>query len=379
MFRVKAKHGEARLGQLTTQHGIIETPCFMPIATRGSVKFLRNSDFADIGNQLLLANAYHLYLRPGLETLRSVGGLHQLMNWSKPILTDSGGFQAFSLSGLRKLSEDGVQFQSHLDGKTCFFTPELSMEIQAAIASDIWMCFDYFPGYPATATAAKAAVDLTARWAKRCLTWHTHYVQHSVLGQQLKPQLFAIVQGSSFADLRQQSAADLTAHDFSGFAVGGLAVGEPVEVMYAMLDVTTPLLPSDKPRYLMGVGQPEQIVEAVKRGIDMFDCVLPTRNARHGQMYVRTEEELVDSALTKVNYRRFNITSAEYSADLSVIDPWCSCSTCVGGYTKAYVRHLLTVSEPLGLALATVHNVTLYVELMKKIRQQLSLKSSAHE
>ena len=371
MFRLIAAKGQARLGELTTTHGVIQTPCFMPIATRGSVKFLRNNDFAAIGNQILLANAYHLYLRPGLETLRTIGGLHALMNWSKPILTDSGGFQVFSLAHLRKLTDDGVKFQSHLDGRECFFTPELSMEIQATIGSDIWMCFDYFPGYPASFSDAQAAVTTTTKWAQRCSMWHSNYVQHSALGQQLKPQLFAIVQGSSFSELRQTSAAALTAQNFDGYAIGGLAVGEPVEVMYQMLDVTMPLLPANKPRYLMGVGQPEQMLEAVKRGVDMFDCVLPTRNARHGQMYVRTAEQLVGPELDRVNYRRFNITSAQFSSDTSVLDPWCQCSTCSAGYSKAYLRHLLTIGEPLGLALATVHNVTLYVELMRQIRQHL--------
>ncbi len=345
--------------ELVTRHGTVRLPAFMPIATRGSVKHIANTDLTSIGNDILLANAYHLFLRPGLEVLRAVGGLHHLMNWSKPILTDSGGFQVFSLAKLRKVTDAGVRFNSHIDGAEYLFTPELSMEIQQAIGSDIAMAFDYFPGYPASRSEAERSVALTTAWAKRCLDHKGN------------EKLFAIVQGSSYADLRKQSAEALTSLPFDGYAIGGLAVGEPVEVMYQMLDVTVPLLPKDKPRYLMGVGQPEQILEAVKRGIDLFDCVLPTRNARHGQVYLHTAEQLVDSNLINVAYRKINITSSVHKTDLQPLDPFCHCTTCTSGYSRAYIRHLFTVNEPLGLRLAAIHNVSFYIELMNTIRRHI--------
>lgn len=335
----------------------------MPIATRGAVKFLNNRDFAAIGNQILLANAYHLYLRPGLEVLRTIGGLHQLMNWSKPILSDSGGFQVFSLVHLRQLETDGVRFQSHIDGRACFFTPELSMEIQAAIGADIWMCFDYFPGYPATWGQAELSMERTTAWAQRCVQWHSAHQATSLL--------FGIVQGASFTDWRLTSAAALVELDLAGYAIGGLAVGEPVETMYEMLQITLPHLPVVKPRYLMGVGQPEQILTAVKLGVDMFDCVLPTRNARHGQVYLHTTPQLVPPDLASVAYERCQISSARFSTDQQPLDPLCHCQTCTSGYSRAYLRHLFSVGEPLGLYLTTVHNVSFYIELLRTIREQI--------
>lgn len=360
MFKIERQTGKARLGSLTTAHGVVSTPAFMPIATRGTVKHLHQDDFTQIGNDILLSNAYHLYLRPGLDILRGMGGLHGLMHWDKPILTDSGGFQVFSLAHLRKLDPNGVRFNSHIDGAELMFTPELSMEIQHAIGSDIWMCFDYFPGFPATQTAAAQSVELTTAWAKRCKAYHQANSNASLL--------FAIVQGSSYPVLRQQSARELTEIGFDGYAVGGLAVGEPPEVMYQMLDVTVPELPADKPHYLMGVGQPEQILEAVKRGIDLFDCVLPTRNARHGQAYIHEAAQLVDSKLERVAYTKMNVTAASYQLDTAPLDPLCACSTCASGYTRAYLRHLFSVNEPLGMRLLTVHNVHFYIELMRTIR-----------
>lgn len=238
-------------------------------------------------------------------------------------------------------------------------TPELSMEIQQVIGSDIQMCFDYFPGFPASRADAEHSVALTTQWAKRCKDYSSPH------------GLFAIVQGSSFADLRQQSAQELVQIGFDGYAIGGLAVGEPTEVMYAMLDTTIPLLPSDKPHYLMGVGQPEQILEAVKRGVDLFDCVLPSRNARHGQVYMHTQAELVDTELTAVQYRKINLTSSEYKTDVQALDPLCHCSTCQSGYSRAYLRHLFSVAEPLAQRLTTVHNVSFYIELMRTIRHQI--------
>lgn len=350
----------ARTLEIQTKHGIVRTPAFMPIATQGAVKHLHWSDLATIGNDILLSNAYHLFLRPGLEVLRHLGGLHQLMNWNKPILTDSGGFQVFSLAKLRTVTNDGVRFNSHIDGAEYLFTPELSMEIQQAIGSDIQMCFDYFPGYPASRAEAERSVELTTQWARRCVE-----TRHGV------SLLFAIVQGSSFSDLRKQSVAELVHIGFDGYAVGGLAVGEPVEVMYQMLDTTVPLLPVDRPRYLMGVGQPEQILEAIKRGIDMFDCVLPTRNARHGQIYLHTAEQLVDATLTNVAYTKINITSSIFKTDLKPLDPFCPCATCQSGYSRAYLRHLFSVNEPLGLRLAVIHNVSFYIELLSTIRSHI--------
>ncbi len=369
MWTEQTRLGQARAGILTTGHGTVPTPAFMPIATRGAVKHLANSDLAQIGNDILLANTYHLYLRPGLDTLRAVGGLHQLMHWDKPILTDSGGFQVFSLAHLRKLTPDGVRFNSHIDGAELFMTPELSMEIQQVIGSDIQMCFDYFPGFPASRADAEHSVALTTQWAKRC----KDYSPSPKEGEGARGRgLFAIVQGSSYADLRQQSAKELVQIGFDGYAIGGLAVGEPADVMYAMLDVTVPLLPQDKPHYLMGVGQPEQILEAVKRGVDLFDCVLPSRNARHGQVYVHTAAELVDPQLMGVQYCKINMTSSEYKADTQVLDPLCQCATCQAGYSRAYLRHLFSVAEPLAQRLTTVHNVSFYIELMRTIRKQIS-------
>jgi len=366
MFQVLGQRGQARRGQLNTGHGVVETPTFMPIATRGSVKHLANTDLAELGNDILLANTYHLYLRPGLEALRQVGGLHKLMNWSKPILTDSGGFQVFSLSQLRKLLPDGVKFQSHIDGSEHFLTPELSMEIQSVIGSDIWMCFDYFPGFPAPRTEVEKSVTLTTTWAERCKMW-----KDSTLNPTPNTLLFGIVQGSSFADLRVRSAKELVAIGFDGYAVGGLAVGEPPEVMYQMLDVTVPELPADVPHYLMGVGQPEQILEAVKRGIDMFDCVLPSRNARHGQLYIHTQPDLIDADFTTVAYKKITLPSAAYKTDLQPLDPFCHCTTCTSGYSRAYLRHLFSVGEPLAQRLATVHNIAFYIELMRNIREKI--------
>lgn len=368
MFTLNHTWQKARQGVLHTAHGDIPTPCFMPIATKGAVQYVSNRDFESINNDILLSNTYHLYLRPGLDTLRASGGLHTLMNWSKPILTDSGGFQVFSLAQLRKLTEHGVVFQSHIDGRTIEFTPELSMEIQSVIGSDIWMCFDYFPGYPATHTVTEYSVNLTTRWAKRCLDWYQ-------TNSNADHKLFGIVQGSVYDDLRVMSAQQLTALDFSGYAVGGLAVGEPVEEMYHALDVTVPHLPTNKPRYLMGVGQPEQILQAVLRGVDMFDCVLPTRNARHGQVYVHTATDLVDAALSTVAYEKMTIKAERYKTDNQPLDVYCNCSTCTSGYSRAYIRHLYTVNDPLAKQLCTVHNVSFYIELLRTLRERIMVYS----
>ena len=372
MFSVQHSFGAARTGQLQTGHGIIPTPCFMPIATLGAVKNLTTVDLETIPTDVVLANAYHLYVRPGLDIIRRLGGLHQFMNWSKPILTDSGGYQVFSLAALRQITDLGVTFQSHIDGATIHFTPELAMEIQATLGSDIWMCFDYFPGYPAEPATIARSVQLTSAWAQRCLTWYQHYLAASHVAREHSPQLFAIVQGGDDVALRLQSANQLVNLPFSGYAIGGLAVGEPTPLMYQMIDLVVPQLPVHKPRYLMGVGQPEQILEAVQRGIDMFDCVLPTRNARHGQIYIHTPNQPVVSAdLTQVQYHKLHLTSSQYKTDRQPLDPSCDCSTCDSGYSRAYLRHLFNVNEFLGKRLTTVHNVHFYIQLLHAIRSAI--------
>ncbi len=364
-FNVVATLGSARSGDLTLPHGVVQTPVFMPIATKGAVKYLSQEDLDALGPEIILSNTYHLYLRPGVDVLNEFGGLHALMNWKKPILTDSGGFQVFSLAKLRKLTDDGVTFNSHIDGREIHFTPELSMDIQAAIGSDIWMAFDYFPGYPATRADAQRSIDLTTAWAERSLNRQKEVnVTNS--------KLFGIVQGSSFKDLRAESAQQLTELGFDGYAIGGLAVGEPSEVMYEMIEATEPYLPSDRPRYLMGVGQPEQLLEAAKRGIDMFDCVLPTRNARHGQVYIHASDEpLVPADLSTVNYKKITIKAAQYKIDKQVLDPYCDCLTCSAGYARGYIRHLFTVNEALAQRLTTIHNVSLYLKTMRLIRTHI--------
>jgi queuine tRNA-ribosyltransferase len=370
-FSLLATHSSgARRGQLSTPAGDVQTPFFMPIATKGAVKTLAAEDLWTLEQSvdsdttpIVLSNTYHLYLKPGLDVLQDIGGLHSLMKWNGAVLTDSGGFQIFSLKGLRTLTDEGVEFQSHLDGSRHMITPEKSMEIQSVIGSNIWMAFDYFPGYPAKREEAEYSVRLTTEWAQRCRNWSAAHDG----GQ----QLFGIVQGSTFADLREQSARELTDIGFDGYAIGGLAVGEPAEVMYEVLEMTTPHLPENTPRYLMGVGTPEQILEAVKRGVDMFDCVIPTRNARHGSLFVRTQERLVDAPLERVAYEKVNARGAKFANDSAVIDPFCACSVCAAGHSKAYLRHLFNVGEPLAARMATIHNVTFYRQLMKEIRDAI--------
>lgn len=367
MFTLHTTHNSGiRRGQLQTAHGTLQTPLFMPIATKGAVKTLSALDVEEIEraadpetDPIVLSNTYHLYLKPGLDVLRKAGGLHKFMGWEHSILTDSGGFQVFSLANLRKLTDDGVEFNSHLDGSKHVFTPELSMEIQSVIGADIWMAFDYFPGYPASRKDAEYSVKLTTAWAKRCREWVDKYAGRE------NHKLFGIVQGSTFADLRAQSASELLEIGFDGYAVGGLAVGEPVEVLYEVLDATVPHLPEDKPRYLMGVGLPEQILEATKRGIDMFDCVIPTRNARHGTLFIHTQPQLLASDHSTVYYEKINIRGAAYETDFTPVDEFCDCSTCRGPYTRAYIRHLFTVNEPLAARLATVHNIHFYRKLLE--------------
>lgn len=347
--------------EIITSHGKLQTPFFMPIATRGAVKFLHNDDFKKLQNQILLSNAYHLYLKPGLEIIKKAGGLHKFMNWDKPILTDSGGYQVFSLAKMRKIEEKGVRFKSTYDGSEHFFTPEKVIEIQETLNSDIMMALDECPPYPCTYEYAKASQEMTTRWAARCKKYFQSSSGDSLSLRSKNPSLrtrallFGIVQGSVYKDLRIKSAKELVAMDFDGYAIGGLAVGEPIEEMYKILDIVCPLLPKDKPRYLMGVGQPEQILEAVKRGVDMFDCVLPTRNARHGFLYI--------------NSGILRIKSEKYKEDFKPLDPACECATCKSGYTRAYIRHLFNVDEPLAMRLTSIHNLHFYLQLMQEIKK----------
>lgn len=343
----EAKDCKARLGKLYTPHGVVETPIFMPVGTRATVKAMTPEEVRDLGAQIILSNTYHLYLRPGHELIKEAGGLHKFMNWHGPILTDSGGFQVFSLGNLRKIKEEGVEFKSHIDGSTHFISPEKSIEIQNALGSDIIMCFDECTPYPCSYEYAKESMERTTRWAKRCKEYHKNWD---------KQGLFGIVQGSMFRDLREQSAKDLVDLDFPGYAIGGLSVGEPTELMCEVLDYTTPLLPKNKPRYLMGVGTPDYLFEAVIRGVDMADCVLPTRVARNG------------TVLT--SHGKLVIRNAKYSKDFSKLDPECDCYTCTN-YSRAYIRHLFNVNEILGARLTTIHNLYFLIKLMENIRKAI--------
>ncbi|HEX3033481.1 MAG TPA: tRNA guanosine(34) transglycosylase Tgt [Bacillota bacterium] len=342
----QCKHTGARAGRLHTPHGVIETPVFMPVGTQATVKTLTPEELKEIGAEIILSNTYHLYLRPGHELVRQAGGLHQFMHWDRPILTDSGGFQVFSLGPLRKITEEGVAFKSHLDGSSHFISPEIATQIQMALGSTIAMAFDECAPYPCTHEYAKASLERTSRWAERCIKAHD-----------LKNQaLFGIIQGGVFRDLREQSAREITALDFPGYAIGGLSVGEPKPLMYEVLDYTVPLMPVDKPRYLMGVGSPDCLLEGVGYGVDMFDCVLPTRIARNG------------TATT--TYGKVVIRNAVHTRDFSPLDPECECYTCKN-YTRAYLRHLFKAEETLGLRLLSIHNLHFLIQLMKGMRQAI--------
>ena len=340
----QCKQSGARLGRLHTPHGVIETPVFMPVGTQASVKGISPDELRGIGAGIILSNTYHLYLRPGHEIVREAGGLHGFMNWDGAILTDSGGFQVFSVSKLRKITEEGVAFRSHLDGAAKFLSPEVAMEIENALGADIIMAFDECAPYPSDYKYTKKSMERTTRWAERCLAAHKDTERQS---------LFGIVQGGMYADLRKQSARDLVSLDFPGYAIGGLSVGEPAELMYQMLEETVPELPAEKARYLMGVGSPDYLLEGVARGIDMFDCVLPTRIGRNG------------TAMTSGG--RVIVRDAKYSRDFSPIDPECQCPAC-RNHTRAYIRHLLKAGEMYGLRLVTLHNLYYLTNLMKEIR-----------
>jgi queuine tRNA-ribosyltransferase len=341
------KQSGARLGRLHTPHGVIDTPIFMPVGTQATVKSMTPEELKEIGSQIILSNTYHLYMRPGHEIVKKAGGLHKFMNWDKPILTDSGGFQVFSLGPLRKIVEEGVEFRSHLDGSKHFLTPEKAVEIQNALGSDIMMAFDECAPYPADRDYVKNSLERTTRWLERCKEAHNNTENQA---------LFGIIQGGMYKDLREQSAKEITSIDLPGYAIGGLSVGEPKPLMYEVLEYTTPLMPADKPRYLMGVGSPDDLIEGVIRGVDMFDCVLPTRIARNG------------TAMTSQG--KVVVRNASYAEDFTPLDPECSCYTCQN-YTKAYIRHLVKTNEILGARLITTHNLHFLLDLMAKVRKAI--------
>lgn len=343
----KEKHTGARLGKIETPHGTFETPMFMPVGTLGTVKTLAPDELEDIGAGIILSNTYHLWLRPGADIVDEAGGLHDFMKWNKGILTDSGGFQVFSLSSIRQIEEEGVHFRSHIDGKKLFLSPEKAIEIQNKLGSDIMMSFDECPPFNEDYRYVKESIERTTRWAERGLKAHAKKETQG---------LFGIVQGAGFEDLRRQSARDLVSMDFSGYSIGGLSVGEPKEEMYRVLDYTTPLLPENKPRYLMGVGTPDALIEGVMRGIDMFDCVLPTRIARNGT--------------TMTSQGRVVIKNAKYARDFRPLDEKCTCYTC-RNFSRAYIRHLVKANELFGLRLTSYHNLYFLSNLMKQVREAI--------
>ncbi|MCJ7508676.1 MAG: tRNA guanosine(34) transglycosylase Tgt [candidate division Zixibacteria bacterium] len=350
-FKLEAKDraSEARAGVINTPHGQIHTPVFMPVGTCASVKTLCSEELEDLGAQIILGNTFHLYLRPGVEVIAEAGGLHKFMSWHKNILTDSGGYQVFSLNSLNKISEDGVVFQSYLDGSTHNFTPEKIIEIQMALGSDIIMPLDVCAPYPCSREYAKQSSDLTLKWAKRSKDKLVSFEKDKVI-----PALFGIIQGSTYSDLRSESAKKTVELEFDGYAIGGLSVGEPKSSMWEIVEVVSNHLPSDKPHYLMGVGTPLDLVEAVSRGMDMFDCVLPTRNAINGTVFTSKGKII--------------LKNAKYQKDFSPLDETCQCLTCKN-YSRAYLRHLFMSEEISGLRLATIHSLHFYINLMKEIRK----------
>lgn len=343
----KDPNSMARLGVVTTPHGSFETPVFMAVGTQGTVKTLVKEDLEEIGSNIILGNTYHLWCQPGSDIVREAGGLHKFMNWDRSILTDSGGFQVFSLAKLRDITEEGVTFKHHKNGKKLFLSPEISMKIQNDLGSDIMMAFDECPPYPSTREYMEKSVDRTLRWAKRCLDSHNRKNDQG---------LFGIVQGGEFLDIRKRCAEELVKMDFDGYSIGGLSVGEPKEIQNNVLQHTTPYLPEDKPRYLMGVGSPGAILDAVERGVDMFDCVLPTRIARHG------------TAMT--TYGRVIIKNKEFERDFTPLDPKCDCYCC-RNFTKAYLRHLMKANELLVYRLLSIHNINYLLRLTEGIRNAI--------
>lgn len=353
LFEVLATDAQssARRGRLHTRRGVVETPVFMPVGTQGTVKAVTPRELEELHAQVVLGNTYHLFVRPGLDVIRAMGGLHRFMGWNGPILTDSGGFQVFSLAKLRKITEEGVRFQNHLDGSPCFIGPETSMEIQETLGSDIVMAFDECPPHPCTHEEAAKSLELTLRWELRSLDW---WAVRQCDGP--RPLLFGIVQGSSYADLREKSARALVEMGWDGYAVGGVSVGEPENEMMAAVEYAVPFLPVDRPRYAMGLGTPPQLVEMVARGIDMFDCVLPTRVARNGTAFTAAGT--------------LNLKNACYTMDPGPIEEGCTCYACAK-FSRAYVRHLIKAEEILGLRLITLHNLHFYLGLMERMRAEL--------
>lgn len=359
--------GKARLGKISTQHGVINTPVFMPVGTQGTVKAMLPEELKDLEAEIILSNTYHLYLRPGHELIRELGGLHRFMNWDGPILTDSGGYQVFSHAKIREIKEEGVYFQSHIDGSSHFLSPENAIDIQEALGSDIIMCLDECTHYPSTYEDTKKSMELTHRWAVRCKEYHETEKRRN--GEEKSPlppfshspkfsfspiqALFGIVQGGVFPELRKQSAEEIVKIGFDGYAVGGLSVGEETELMYKMVEVVVPNLPEDKPRYLMGVGTPENLVECAAKGIDMFDCVMPTRNARNGLLFT--------------SFGKLVIKNSQFASDPKPIDENCGCYTC-RNYSRAYLRHVFMANEIIASRLNTIHNLYYYLNLMKEIR-----------
>jgi len=347
-------NSKARTGRFSTEHGIVETPIFMPVGTQGTVKAVAQDRLQkEVNAEIILANTYHLYLRPGMDILESAGGLHRFMNWDGPLLTDSGGYQVYSLSDLRKLKKDGVEFRSHIDGSKHFFTPEKVVNIQRSIGSDITMVLDECTPYPCDYDYAKNSKKLTSDWA--ALNREAFYSSKPLYEHEQFQ--FGIIQGSVYKDLREQSAKEITALNFDGYAIGGLAVGEPTEDMYELVDFTTDFMPADKPRYLMGVGRPENILEGIARGVDMFDCVMPTRNARNAYLFT---------------YNGYvTIRNANYKTDFTSIEAACNCYTC-RNYSRAYLHHLFKAKEVLALELASIHNLAFYLRLVCDAREKIN-------
>ena len=343
----RSSESRARLGKIHTPHGCVETPAFIPVGTQATVKSVTPEELCDLGAEIILANTYHLYLRPGHDVIEKLGGLHRFMHWDRPILTDSGGYQIFSLSKLREISDEGVTFQSHIDGSRHLLTPEKAIEIQETLGSDIMMCLDECTPYPASRTESKRSLELTIGWARRC--------KESLSSQ--GSALFGIVQGGMFEELRAYAVESLTNIGFDGYALGGLSVGEPKKLMLSVAAFTLPLLPESLPTYVMGVGQPEDLVELVSFGADMFDCVIPTRNARNGQLFVQNGV--------------LNICNAHYKADQEPVEAGCPCYTCKH-YSRAYLRHLFMAKELLAYRLNTIHNISFFMRLMRKIREAIS-------
>ena len=383
MFELLAQDREsrARHGRLTTAHGAIETPAFMPVGTQGSVKAVSPRELRELNAPIVLGNTYHLFVRPGIEVIKHLGGLHKFMNWDRPILTDSGGYQIFSLAKLRKISEEGVQFQNHVDGTPAFISPEIAMEIQAALGSDIAMVLDECPPWPCEYDYAAKSAEMTTRWAKRCKEWAEANVERSTdvvaagpswtgtfpsgssenpaadtAATTAKQLVFGIVQGATFEELRQRSAQAIVDLDLDGYAIGGVSVGEPEEEMIRAVESSEPFLPSDKPRYCMGLGTPPQLLEMIARGMDMFDCVLPTRLARNGTAFTSTGT--------------LNLKNAEFARDKRPIEDSCDCTSC-REFSRGYIRHLIKAEEILGLRLITLHNLHSYLDLMRQARDKI--------